>query len=165
MRILIAIVLLSLISSCSKNDEIAIRHQLNGMEDAWRSENKLGVAQFYADDGFLISSGEVRAHGRAEINSYWTDFNADPVDWILTDYITTLDLSDITSSTHWNNSNLDVPDWESLGIEIPRDAFYQLGKSELIWLREGVKDTGTVDFFLVWKKVDDAYLIYVDAYN
>ena len=152
-------------AACSSNDLMEIRSQLDGMEEAWRKGDKLGVAQFYSDDGYLISSGKIRAHGREEINEYWEGFSREPEDWILTEYKTSQNLADVISQEAWKISGLSVPDWNELGVSIPDGSYYQLGKSELIWQTDGVKDTGTVNFFLVWKKVNDAYLIYVDAYN
>lgn len=152
--------------ACSTGDSTLIREQLDGMESAWRNGDKLGVAQFYSDDGYLISSGEIRANGRAEINAYWEGFSREPVDWILSDYITTKDPKEITDSGRYKPENLlAITTLDSIDFPIPNDAYYQLGRSDLIWQTNDVLDTGTVDFFLVWKKVDDTYRIFIDAYN
>lgn len=164
MKKLVWIAVIFLISCGSEQPQL-IRKQLDGMEEAWRIGDKLGVAQFYSDDGYLISDGEIRAHGRQEIDEYWEGFTRKPVNWILTDHLTSQNLDEITRSEKWKVSGLSIPDWEDLNVNIPNESYYQLGTSDLIWETNGIQDTGTVDFFLVWKKVEDAYLIYVDAYK
>ena len=146
--------------------EAAILEQTEGMEAAWRSGDKLGVAAYYADDGYIINPEGIEAQGRAQVDAYWRDFRGTPVDWQLTNYALSPDFADIEAQERWAAVGDDIRHWTADDIALPADPVYQLGQSLLVRERvDGRVDTSTVDFLIVWKQVEDDWRIYVDTYE
>jgi ketosteroid isomerase-like protein len=136
------------------------------MEEAWQAGNKLGVAEFYADDGYLLSGNRIAAQGRQAINNYWTDFRGNPVSWDLTTIAIGKNFDTITDHERWKEISASIPLWEDFDIELPSDVIYHFGQSNLSFTRANEEETTSkVDFLLVWKKVNGAYKIYLDSYN
>lgn len=142
-----------------------IRKQLNGMEEAWASEEFKKIAQFYTDDAYLLSGKSVVAQGEQEVIEYWSRTKATPIGWTLTDWVSSPQLEDIYQHPKWAEAGTDMPMWTDHDIAVPDDVIYQLGESILVSHRNEKADSSIVSFLLVWKKTDEGYKIFVDAYN
>ena len=158
-------ILVLLCSSCQSYKH-QIRKQLNGMEEAWVNGEFEKIAQFYTDDAYLLSGKSIVAKGEKEVIEYWSSTKAKPIDWTLTDWVTSPHLSDIHSYPKWVEVGTDMPRWTDHKIPVPEeDVIYQLGESVLVSERNKKAHSSVVSFLLVWKKTEEGYKIYVDAYN
>ena len=157
----------ALIIGCSGSAyKMQIENALRGMESAWEANDKLGVAQFYTDDGYLLSGESIAAQGRKAINSYWGDFRGEPVSWELKTVAIDRDFSTITQHENWQKIGEEIPLWDDFDISLPPDCIFHLGQSDLTFTRDnGEAYTSTVDFLLVWQKIDGEYKIFLDSYN
>ena len=158
---------LMLVVACSGgNIEEDIQRQLDGMENAWRAGDKLGVSQFYTDDGYLLSGDKIAAQGRSEINSYWTDFRGKPLDWNLETFSISRDFEDIKQDARWQEVVENIPLWDDFDIKLPGDPIYHFGKSELSFQRlSNAVDTSIVNFLIVWQQTPDGPKIFLDTYD
>ncbi len=120
-------------ASATTQIEVALR----GMEEAFKRNDMVGVARFYADDGTMFYPKGQKAHGRAAIDAYWTKIKQ-PKDW-----------------------KLQVVEFGG-----DEETIYQVGKSTLTSGAGSKQGTNVCDFVLIWKKQPDgAYRIHVDINN
>lgn len=115
---------------------LEIEERNRHMEQQFRDGNLLGVADLYADDAVLLDSRGERITGRDEIDAYWTAIES-PVDW-------KLEIRRIYGS-------------DTLA--------YELGRSHLSTLRDGMPHTSVVDFLVLWRREKSGeWKIELDAY-
>ncbi|GEM_PF-3054938 len=148
--------------SVSKADEKAVLSRLRQMENLFRNQNLLGIAQIYLDNGYLISPNESTT-GREQINRYWTSIK-NPIDWKLTSFLITDNEKSLFESDVYKSLPNKPPGWEKLNLDL-KDTLYQIGRSELKSLWNGKESLSVVNFILIWKKQPDGtFKILADTY-
>jgi ketosteroid isomerase-like protein len=114
--------------------EISALHE--AMEEAFRNEDLLGVAAFYADDGLLLGRDGHRVAGRIAIDEYWGRLHG---------------------AREWELTLLDVEGEDGIWVE--------RGRSKLSVFRDDELRASEVEFMMVWQRQSDgALLITIDAF-
>ena len=105
------------------------------MEEAFNKNDMNTVAAFYADDGEIVYDNDYTVKGRTNLDKYW------------------LDLKDLGRG------------WKLTVVEIggQGEFVYQLGKSDLKYMRQGKEASSITNFVLLWRKQNDGtYKIFRD---
>ena len=162
-----------LLFSCQQEPSIeeleAIINQLNQeMEKAYNNGELQKVANFYADDGWIIGPRGYKKQGRKEIDAYWTNISQ-PIRWKLDVIKVAKTEAELYQTDYWQKMKNKPPHWRNIPIEFTEadPVLYQLGHSTLEYEREDVTHhISQVDFIIVWKKqADVSYQIVVDTYE
>jgi len=105
------------------------------MEEAFNKNDMNTVAAFYADDGEIVYDNDYTVKGRTNLDKYW------------------LDLKDLGRG------------WKLTVVEIggQGEFVYQLGRSDLKYMRQGKEASSITNFVLLWRKQNDGtYKIFRD---
>jgi ketosteroid isomerase-like protein len=129
----------SILSAQGAKDTTSLQKQIiqlnQQMEDAFNANDMKKVGAFYADDGEIVYNENYIVKGRANLDNYW------------------LQLKD--KGRGWELSVVEVGGKDEL--------VYQLGKSDLKYIREGKETRSVTNFVLLWKKQSDGgYKIFRD---
>lgn len=141
-----------------------ILNALRDMEKAFKAKDLISVANAYSDQGYIISDGEISVQGREELNPYWNNPAIDPIDWELTNYMITSEINEIYNSDQWKSLQDKPVSLQDVGIELPAQGVYQLGRSKLTYVTNGERTTSTTDFLLYWVMENGEYKIWADSY-
>ena len=159
-------VCLAAVTQCADRiPEDEIREITAFMETAWRSGDKKRVASVYSDDAYLIHPGGIAAHGRKEVDAYWEEFSADPVDWKLSTFLVTKDPGEIFELARFRKGKQEMKLWTGLDIKLPANPVFQYGQSDLTYISDGITRTSTVEFILVWKETAEGWRVFMDTYR
>ncbi len=105
------------------------------MEEAFNNNDMAKVAAFYSDDSEIVYDNGYTVKGRANLDSYWASLKDKGRGW-----------------------NLTVVDIGGGG-----DLYYQLGNSDLRYMRQDKESRSVTNFVLLWKKQPDgSFKIYSD---
>lgn len=165
-RGLLIIFFLASMTRCTEkisNEEIL--QTTTSMEEAWRSGNKDAVASFYSEDAYLIHPGGIAAQGRKGVDAYWGEFSGHPVDWKLTSFLITETPEEIFELSRYKEGDREMKLWTDLDIQLPDNAVFQYGMSDLTYTSDGKTSTSTVEFILVWKETGEGWRIFMDTYR
>lgn len=154
------------ISFSDRSTENSIRATLNEMEAAYAKKDLARVTAFYDRSGRIFADGELIARGFYGIRDYWNNPDIDPVDWELTPYVTSQSPDDIYASQRWQElADEDKPvRFAELDATLDPDGFYQFGRSELTYRRNGEEQTSTTYFLLHWTEKWGQPKILIDSY-
>ncbi len=126
------------ISAQTTKDTSSVKKQImllnQQMEAAFNNNDMDKVAAFYAGDGEIVDDSYT-VKGRMDLNNYWKA------------------LKDLGRG------------WKLTVVEIGGhgEFVYQLGKSDLKYIRQGRESTSITNFVLIWKKqTDGTYKIFRD---
>ena len=129
----------SILSAQGTKDSSALRKQImdlnQQMENVFNANDMKKVGAFYADDGEIVYNESYIVKGRANLDNYWLQLKDKGRGW-----------------------NLTVTEIGGTG-----EFVYQLGKSDLKYIREGKETQSVTNFVLLWKKhPDGSYKIFRD---
>jgi ketosteroid isomerase-like protein len=111
-----------------------ISELIQEMENSFNKNDMLKVAAFYTDDGEIVDENYT-VKGRAGLDKYWTALKDKGRGWKLT----------------------------TVEIGGEGELIYQLGISDLKYLRESKEANSITNFLLIWKKQPDGtYKIFRD---
>lgn len=113
-----------------------ILHQNRRLELAFKTNDMMKVASFYSDSGELFGENLIIA-GIENSDAYW------------------MSLKD--GGISWNLENIKIDAYDSLPV--------QQGVSKLVYMFQGQEQLSVVRFTLVWKRINDNWLIEVDHYS
>jgi len=126
------------ISAQTPKDTSTVKTQImllnQQMEDAFNSNDMNKVAGFYSNDGEIVYDNYT-VRGRTNLDKYWLDLKDKGRGWKLT----------------------------VVEIGGQGEFVYQLGKSDLKYIRQGKEANSVTNFVLIWKKQEDGnYKIFRD---
>jgi len=138
------------------------------MEKAYDNGALQKVANFYADDAWILGPREYKKKGRKEIDAYWQNISQ-PIRWKLEVIKIAQTEAELYQTDYWQKMENKPPHWRNIPLEFsPSDpVLYQLGHSTLEYEREdATHHVSHVDFIIVWKKQENGqYKILVDTYE
>lgn len=162
-----------LLFSCQQEPSIeeleATISQLNrGMEHAYNNGALEEVANFYADDAWILGPRGYKKQGRKEIDAYWGNISQ-PIRWKLDVIKVAKTEAELYQTDYWQKMTNKPPHWRNIPLVFSESdpVLYQLGHSTLEYEREDVTHhISHVDFIIVWKKEENgSYRILVDTYE
>ncbi len=106
------------------------------MEKAFMENDFLKVASFYADNA-VLTGNKHEVKGRQAVDEYWNKLKDRGISWNL----------------------------ENIHIEVYENIAIQRGISRMKFLHEGKEHLSEVRFTLVWKKINNKWLIEIDHYS
>ncbi|HVE62069.1 MAG TPA: DUF4440 domain-containing protein [Chitinophagaceae bacterium] len=127
------------VSAQTQKDTSTVKKQImllnQQMEDAFNKNDMVKVAAFYSDDGEIVYPDNYTVKGRANLDKYWMDLKDKGRGWKLT----------------------------VVEIGGQGEFVYQLGKSDLKYIRQGKEANSITNFVLLWRKQNDGtYKIFRD---
>lgn len=106
------------------------------MENAFQQNDFLKLASFYGDDAVMVGNRHEVA-GRQAIDNYWEGLKDRGISWQL----------------------------ENTALEVHGEVAFQRGISRMKFLHNGKEQLSEVRFTLVWKKINNKWLILIDHYS
>lgn len=152
------------ISFSDRSTKNSIRATLDAMEEAYAQKNTEQITAFYDRSGRIFADGKLVARGYYGIRDYWNNPRMEPVGWKLTPYIITRDPEDIYNSLRWQELKDKPVRITRLEATVDPDGFYQFGRSDLTYLRDGQEYTDTMYFLLHWTEKWGKPRILIDSY-